>query len=110
MKDPLLEVYTLEELLYEFYDKVERTAAEEERKKDSEIQAEVAKEKEVLDWAEQQEREEREQLKAKAAAQEAAKKDPTKDPANVKWMEEQMKLAKQQLGDDFGEDINESFE
>ena len=110
LKDPLLNEYTLEELLYEFYDRIERRAAEEERKDNTEVKEEEAKEKEALDWAEQQEQEELAQLKAKAAAEDAAKKvDPTKDPENIKWMEEQMKLAKAQLGEDFGEDIEESF-
>src|ERR1700686_1993722 len=31
LKDPLLESYTLEELVYEFYDKIERQKAGEER-------------------------------------------------------------------------------
>jgi hypothetical protein len=50
-------------------------------------------------------------MKAKAANLETAKvEDPTKDPDNIKWMEEQMKLAKQQFGETFGNDIEEDFE
>jgi len=111
LKDPLLQTYTLEELLYEFYDKIERRAAEVERAEAEEAMQEDNKEKVNLDWAEQMEREELEQLKIKAAAEEAAsKQDPTKDPENVKWMEEQMRLAKAQFGETFGEDINEQFD
>jgi hypothetical protein len=111
LKDPLLESYTLAELLYEFYDKVERIAAEKERLANEEIQVEVDKEKENLDWAEEMERAELEQLKNKAAKQEAAPAvDPTKDPENIKWMEEQMRIAKEQYGETFGEDIEETFE
>lgn len=111
LKDPLLQTYTLEELLYEFYDKVERLAAEEERIKTSEIVQEENKEKADLDWAEKMEQEELAQMKAKAAGTEPKKvEDPTKDPDNIKWMEEQMKIHKEQFGETFGEDIEETFE
>jgi hypothetical protein len=111
LKDPLLQTYTLEELLYEFYDKIERRAAEVEREEASIEMQEDSKEKADLDWAEQMEREELEQLKVKAAAEEEARKqDPTKDPENIKWMEEQMRIAKAQFGDTFGEDIEEKFD
>ena len=109
--DPLLQSYTLEQLLYEFYDRVERHAAEEERSKDVEIQQEEDKEKADLDWAEKMEQEELAQMKAKAAATESKKvEDPTKDPENVKWMEEQMRIHKEQFGETFGEDIEANFE
>ena len=113
LKDPLLQTYTLEELLYEFYDKIERRAAELERQVGDVNQQEEAKEKEDLDWAEKMEREELEleHLKEKAATEKAARKtDPTKDPENVKWMEEQMRIAKTQYGETFGEDIDEKFD
>ena len=110
LKDPLLQTYTLEELLYEFYDKIERRTAEEERKNTDINKQEDAKEKANLDWAEQMERDELEQLKTKAAAEAAIPKtDPTKDPENIKWMEEQMRLAKVKHGETFGEDIEEKF-
>lgn len=112
--DPLLQTYTLEQLLYEFYDRTEREAARQERIKDTEIAQEENKEKADLDWAEKMEKEELALMKAKAdalAAAEAKKaEDPTKDPDNIKWMEEQMKLHKAQFGETFGEDIEESFE
>jgi hypothetical protein len=109
--DPLLQSYTLEQLLYEFWDRVERKAAEEERIKDVEIEHEQNKEKADLDWAEKMEQEELAQIKAKATISEEKKPlDPTKDPANIKWMEEQMKLHKEQFGASFGEDIEENFE
>jgi uncharacterized damage-inducible protein DinB len=109
--DPLLQSYTLEQLLYEFYDRVERRAAEEERIKETEIAQEVHKEEADLEWAEKMEQEEIAQMKAKAAA-DAEKKpvDPTTDPENVKWMEEQMKANKAQFGETFGEDLEVDFE
>lgn len=106
MKDPLLESYSLEELLYEFYDKIERHKASEERVAQDTDKMEAAKEQEVLDWAEAEEKKELEQMRREADAA----KDPTKDPANIKWMEEQMALAKQQYGAEFGEDIEDTFE
>jgi site-specific recombinase XerD len=36
--------------------------------------------------------------------------DPTKDPANIKWMEDQIQAAKKVHGDTFGEDIEDTFE
>lgn len=110
LKDPILLSYTLEELLYEFYDRIERQAAEEDRIELETDTIEMAKEKADLDWAEREEQKELEALKAKAAKQESVKPDPTKDPANIKWMEEQMAAAKKIHGDTFGEDIDLNFE
>ena len=111
--DPLLQSYTLEQLLYEFYDRVERHAAEEERIKGAEIQQEENKEKADLDWADAEELKDREALRIKeeAASQESKEiKNPALDPENIKWMEEQIKANKEQFGETFGEDINDSFE
>ena len=111
LKDPLLLSYTLEELLYEFYDKIERRAAEEERSESDSVKIEEDKEKSVLDWAEQEEKKELEALKAKAADEEAkVTQDPTKDPENVKWMEDQLTQGKKIFGDTFGENIEDDFE
>lgn len=107
LKDPLLESYTLEELLYEFYDKMERQKAAEERTAKDADKMEEAKEKEVLDWAEQEEKKELEEMRKMADKSNA---DPTKDPENVKWMKEQLEKAKQAFGDSFGEDIEEEFD
>jgi hypothetical protein len=108
LKDPLLESYTLEELLYEFYDKTERYKAAEERSTKDTDKMEEAKEQEALDWAEQEEKKELDEMKR--AADSAAKSDPAKDPANIKWMQEQIAQAKKQFGEDFGEDVETSFE
>lgn len=111
LKDPVLLSYSLEELLYEFYDKIERRAAEEERAESESVKIEEDKEKVVLDWAEQEEKKELEALKAKAADEEAKPtQDPTKDPANVAWMEQQLKQGKEIFGESFGDDIEEDFE
>jgi len=110
LKDPLLETYTLEELLYEFYDRIERELAEQERTKKIDVKQEESKEKADLDWADKMEQEELEQMKATATVQEQKPVDPTKDPDNVKWMEEQIKLNKTQFGETFGEDLDVNFE
>jgi hypothetical protein len=107
LKDPLLESYTLEELIYEFYDRLERSKAAEERSAQETDKMEEAKEKEVLDWAEQEEKKELEEMRMAA---EKAAADPTQDPENIKWMNEQLDKYKQAYGDSFGEDIDESFE
>ena len=110
LKDPILLSYTLEELLYEFYDRIERRAAEEERIELEADTIEMDKEKADLDWAELEEQKELDALKAKAAKQEVTNSDPTKDPANVKWMEEQLAAAKKIHGDTFGEDVELGFD
>lgn len=107
LKDPLLDSYTVEELLYEFYDRMERTAAAEERLAKDTDKIEEAKDKAVLDWAEQEEKKELEEMKnmvAKAAT------DPSKDPENIKWMKKIIEQAKEEHGDNFGEDIEETFD
>jgi hypothetical protein len=60
LKDPVLLSYTLEELIYEFYDRIERDKAEQERLEQDDVKIEVEKEKADMDWAERMEREERE--------------------------------------------------
>lgn len=111
LKDPLLLSYTLEELLYEFYDRIERQKAEEERLEQDSVKIEESKDKEAEDWAERMERMEREaEMRADAAKSEAGQSDPTQDPENVKWMEEQLRIGKTVHGETFGEDIDESFE
>ncbi len=109
IKDPLLESYTFEELLYEFFDKSERQKASEENVVKETDKMEDAKEKEVLDWAEEEEKKELEEMK-RAAEKMKSSQNPTLDPKNIKWMDEQMKKYKAEHGDSFGEDIDESFE
>jgi hypothetical protein len=86
---------------------MERQKAAEERVIKETDKIEEAKEKEVLDWAEQEEKKEMEEMRR--AAQKATI-DPTQDPENVKWMNEQIEKYKQVYGETFGEDIDESFE
>lgn len=100
MKDPLLLTYTFEELMYEFHSLNEDTKAIQERVQQESDKIEEAKEKAALSWVDQMEAEE---------AAEAAT-DPTKDPENVKWMEEQLALEKEKFGEDFGEDLNLDFD
>ena len=110
LKDPLLQTYTLEELLYEFYDRIERAKADEERLEQEDVKIEEEKDKRNEDWAERMEREEMEAEMRKSGAESSKPaEDPTKDPANVAWMEKQIQEAKQIYGEDFGEDIEDDF-
>lgn len=110
LKDPLLQTYTMEELLYEFYDRIERIKAEEERLEQEDVKIEEQQDKAAEDWAEKMEREEREAEMRAAGSKSEVKSDPTKDPANIKWMEQQLEAGKKVYGETFGEDIEDSFE
>lgn len=111
LKDPLLATYTLEELLYEFYDRIERSKAEDERLEQEDVKIEEEKDKKNEDWAERMEREEMEAEMRKSGAESSQPvQDPTKDPANVAWMEKQIEEAKAVYGETFGEDIEDSFD
>ena len=92
LKDPMLDSYTVEELYYEFRDKIERENAEERRAEEERDRIEAEKEQESLDWAEQEEAKELAELKKKQ-----------EDEA---WMKEQLKKEKKLRGEDFGEDLS----
>ena len=115
LKDPLLQSYSLEELIYEFYDRIERARAEEERLEQESVKIEEDKEREVLDWAEQEERREIELQNSKSKEDTNLKPiknsyDPIKDKDNIAWMEQQIQNAKSIYGENFGEDIEDFFE
>jgi len=97
MKDPLLLTYTFEELVYEFHSVHEHEKAIVERVKQEDDKIEETKEQATMDWADQMEAEE-------------AAENPAKDPANVKWMEEQLLKDKETFGEDFGEDLSLNFD
>ena len=114
LKDPVLASYTIEELIYEFYDRIEREKAAEERVQSESDRIEEAKEKSVLDWVEEEEKKEATASLVNNDVSESGEPteeaNPTENPENIKWMEEQLLKAKQQFGDDFGEDIVDNFE
>lgn len=105
-KDPLLQSYTFEELMYEFHSIREHEKAEVERTEQKADKIEEDKEAAVKDWADKLEAEE---LEAEKLQAEKASQDPAKDPANVKWMQEQIALQKEEFGEEFGEDVNLDF-
>lgn len=115
LKDPLLETYTVEELLYEFYDRQERELAQETNHDADADRIETEKVQQNLDWAEEEERKELEVLRVQQAGEKPPVEpvSPLDDPANKAWMDKQVQqdieLAKQTLGADFGEDIDEDF-
>ena len=99
LKDPILENYSIFELLYEYYDKEERELASELALELEADKIEEEKEQETLDWIEEEERKEREEAERKAAEEEQRKKDE-------EWMVQQLK---EEHGDDFGEDLDIDF-
>lgn len=110
LKDPILNEYSLEDLLYEFYDKVERADYEEEMRNSEDDKIDTDKDKANLDWAEQEEKRELEELANKKAEPVTTPVNPINDPENQKWMEEQLAKAKAELGEDFGENLTANFE
>jgi len=110
-----LESYTIEELLYEFYDRQERELAADSHVDQDADRIETKKIEQNLDWAEEEEKKELEALRAKQAAEANAAEpvNPLEDPSNKEWMqkkiEEDMAIAKEAFGSDFGEDIDEDF-
>ena len=62
-KDPMLQDYSLEELMYEFYDEIHRERFSEEQVKENDDKIEDKKMQEALDWAEQEEMKELEELR-----------------------------------------------
>ena len=103
LKDPILQTYTFEELAYEFYAHGEYQDAKEERIEQENDKIDKKAHEEASNWAD-----EMEAMEAMEAAE--AEQDPSKDPENIAWMEEQMEAAKAIYGDNFGEDISEDFE
>lgn len=113
-----MQTYTLEELLYEFFDRVERSKASEVAVDEDADRIEDKKVQENLDWAEAEERKELEAMRKQqdevAQKAEATSMSPAEDPENKAWMEEVIKKeieeGKKLFGEDFGEDISEDFE
>lgn len=105
LKDPVLLSYTMEELAYEYYLSTERKAAERERIDADNDKIEEAKDSAAQSWADEMEAEE-----AEEEEKETAPPDLALDPANIEWMEQEIQKNKQELGEDFGEDINMDFE
>lgn len=122
MKHPILLSYTFEELMYEYYVKIE---TELHRTKSIEAEGDKIEEEKwesAEAWADEEEQKEREQLeeqnKMKASSVEQSTKqtesddpyDPSKDPEAIEWMEKEMAKAKELYGDDFGEDLSLDME
>lgn len=95
LKDPLLLEYTIDELYYEYRDRIERDEAIEERSEQEADKIEDSKVDESLKWAEEEERKERENSEKKASDQ--------------KWMDDQLAKYKEEFGEDFGNDIAGDF-
>jgi len=94
LKDPLLEKYSIFELMYEYYDKTEREMAIDENIELEADKIEEAQEAETLDWIEEEEKRDQEAAEAK------------QKEADDKWMVDQLK---KEHGEDFGDDIDLDF-
>lgn len=107
LKDPTLSLYTLEELAYEYYLVNETVKAEAEALDAQSDKIEEAKDQAAAEWADQMEAEEG---KDEKEGEDNAPPDPSLDPANVEWMQQEIEKNKAELGDDFGEDLGINFE
>ena len=95
LKDPLLLEYTIDELYYEYRDRIERDEAIDERSEQEADKIEDNKVDESLKWAEEEEQKEREESERKASDQ--------------KWMDDQLAKHREEFGEDFGKDIVGDF-
>jgi hypothetical protein len=103
LKDPLLESYTLEELLYEYHDKVERRKAEEQSSDKEADRIEEERIKTSLDWAEEEERKELETIRVQEAEEAKRKAEEQIE------IERQIEIARNTIGGDFSDDIDTDF-
>lgn len=104
LKDPTLQSYTLEELAYEHYLFSEMKTLNDKAIEEENDMIEEGRVRSDEEWADEMEREEAEMEAAKEV------QDPSSNPENVKWMEEEMNRQKELYGEDFGEDIVSDFE
>jgi len=103
LKDPLLATYSLEELAYEYYAHIAFAQVEQERIQEESDKIEEAKLEEDEAWADEMEAEE------EAAAKQSVSSS-AEHPNNIAWMEEEIRKSKELFGEDFGDDLNISFE
>jgi len=92
LKDPLLDAYTLEELVYEYYDRAERRKAAEES---LDLESDRIEEEQMqanLDWAAEEEARELEELERLRLEAETTKQE-----------------GKEEHGEDYGEDLSIDF-
>ena len=85
LKDPILQTYTIEELLYEYYDKIERVKYEKYLSEKVEHDSEQAKLDSTMKWADEEEKKEEESMK--------------------EWMDKKLQEEKEKYGESFGEDL-----
>lgn len=102
-RDPLLQSYTLEDLIYEYYMVTEAEEYKRELEEQEADKIEEAKIKADEDWADAMEAEEEE-------VEEPTQPNPLEDPKNKEWVEKEIEKSKLFFGDDFGDDINMTFD
>jgi len=99
----LLQDYSIEELYYEYCDHTERVKAAEDKAEEEGDRIEEEKFQAAQDWAEQEEQKELEEMRKRQA------KKAEKNKQQEEWMQEQIKNNKDELGEDFGEDVSIDF-
>ncbi len=103
LKDPMLDLYSLEELAYEYFDHIEREEESVRKQKEEDDKIEHDKYQSALDWADEE--------MAKEMAVDGNNQKP-KMPAPLpddEWVKKHLAAAKKDFGEDFGEDIKEDF-
>jgi hypothetical protein len=105
LKDPLLESYTLYDLLFEYHDKVSREKAIDLKLEQEADKIEQEEEEELFDWIEEEEQKERELLE-KAQEEKKRKSEEKAQEEEEQWMLDQLK---NEYGEDFGGDIDQDF-
>lgn len=96
MKDPLLQSYSFEELMYEYALFDERIKAVKEEQEEADTIKEEQKNAELDKWIDEEE--------AKEQGSQAS------TPADAEWMNKMLSEQKAEMGEDFGEDISLNFD
>jgi hypothetical protein len=105
LKDPILASYTVEELAYEYFDHKERDAYAAEKQDEEADKIEETKLEEADKWAEEEEKKDAELEAAKVPSADES----VAPPEDEAWMREQLNRDKELHGETFGSDIAEEF-
>lgn len=97
LRDPLLNEYSFEELAYEYYLKSEQQKFLKESQEATEAEIEDQKWEQAEEWADMMEEEDQ------------SIADPSSEPSNEAWMEEQLRIEREALGEEFGQDLSIDF-
>ena len=91
--------YTLEELIYEYYDKMEREAYIDSLRAKAATDEETKPMEDAMKWADEEERKETGEVTTT----------PEPSPKDIEWMKKKLEEEKALYGEDFGEDLSVAF-